>query len=412
MESAISSRNERQKLEFKKNYPIFRYLGGNLISFFGDQIYLVALPLIVLAITGSPLSMGIFAALERLPNILIPLTGPLADRLNRKAVLLVCDFCRGLIVAGIGILFTLEHLEMWHLYASAVVLGILTQLYSTTQFASIPTLVQKKDLHTINSLQSIIFNTGVLVGPTLGGLIISLFHPGYALILNSFSFFLAFCAVATITIPYEKPLKAEDKILTSFFSDLKVGFEFVFKTKILNYTNIVLMISTFGTTLFLTVLIFHLKSTVQLGEIKIGILLSIGGIGAIVGSLLTNIIKKYVSYLKIVFFSLLMGGLSIILFGAATSYLLLIIANAIGTMSVALINPCIRTIRQTNTPGHLLGRVQATSRFITWTLLPASALLAGWLSILVGTSSVIIIGGVICSLSAFILLCLIKFSHH
>ncbi|ARI75330.1 MFS transporter [Halobacillus mangrovi] len=88
--------------EFKKNSQVFRFIGGNLVSFFGDQIYMIALPLIVLAITESPLSMGIVAALERLPVLIQPIAGVIADRFNRKSLLLVCDLLRGLIIGGNG----------------------------------------------------------------------------------------------------------------------------------------------------------------------------------------------------------------------------------------------------------------------------------------------------------------------
>ncbi|WBX79929.1 MFS transporter [Virgibacillus salarius] len=149
--------------EFRKNYPVFRFIGGNLISFFGDQIYLIALPLIVLALTGSPLSMGIVAALERLPILIQPFTGVLADNFNRKKILLVCDLGRFLMIGILGLLYIMDNLLIWEVYVAAFIVGVLTQVYNTSQFASVPRLVQKKDLQLVNSINTGIFQTAVFI---------------------------------------------------------------------------------------------------------------------------------------------------------------------------------------------------------------------------------------------------------
>ncbi|ASN07247.1 MFS transporter [Virgibacillus necropolis] len=387
--------------QLSKNYPVFRFMGGNLISFFGDQIYLIAIPLIVLAITGSPFSMGAVAALERLPILLQPIIGILSDRLNRKRLLLICDFGRGLIVGLIGILFILDQLAMWHMYSGALIIGILSQIYNTSQFASVPNMVRRNDLHAVNSINTGIFNTAVLVAPGLGGLLISFYNPGYALLINSISFFIAFFTVLSITI---KVTDTKSRGKRTFIEDIKEGFDFVVKTKPILFTNLAMLASIFGTTLFLTMMIFYLKDAIQLTTTQIGWLLSIGGIGAIFGSLATNFLKGKFSYRRILFFASFAGGLSIILFGLSNTYVSLILFNLMGTVAVSLMNPCIVTIRQTLTPDYLLGRVQATSRFMTWILLPIAALLAGVMAERVGTDTTILIGGAISTVASVVYL--------
>lgn len=384
-----------------KNYPVFRFMGGNLISFFGDQIYLIAIPLIVLAITGSPLSMGIVAALERLPILLQPITGILSDRLDRKRLLLICDFGRCLIVGSMGAFFILNRLEMWHLYSGALLIGLLSQIYNTSQFATIPNMVRRNDLHAVNSINTGIFNTAVLVAPGLGALLISLYNPGYALLVNSLSFLIAFFAILSIDIKVPAPSK---QVKRTFIEDIKEGFQFVIKTKPIFVTNLAMLASVFGTTLFLTMLIFYLKDTIELTTTQIGWLLSIGGIGAICGALFTNLLRKKFSYRRILFLASIAGGTSIVLFSLTNSYILLIILNAMGTVSVSMKSPCIVTIRQTLTPDHLLGRVQATSRFMTWILMPAAAFLAGVMASQIGTDTTIFIGGAITTIASFIYL--------
>ncbi|RKL67316.1 MFS transporter [Salipaludibacillus neizhouensis] len=396
-EPAIKSR-DNEVPEFKKNYSVFRFIGGNLISFCGDQIYLIAFPLMVLAITGSPLIMGIVAALERLPVLFQPVTGILADRYNRKHLLLFCDFARCIIVGLIGVLFILDALEIWVLYSGAFIVGTLSQIYNTSQFASIPKLVRNSDLQVVNSINTGFFNTAVLVAPGIGGFIISLYNPGYALLINSFSFFIAFLAILSINLHTEINVEKKKR---SFWIDIKEGFHFVIQTKPILFTNLAMLASVFGTTLFLTMLVFHLTDTMHLSAEQTGLLLSIGGIGAIGGALATNFLRKKYSYRRILFGASFIGGLSIVFFGLANTYFLLIISNAIGTLAASMMNPCIVTIRQTLTPDQLLGRVQATSRFMTWILMPVAALLAGVLSNQFGTNFTIVLGGIISTAASF-----------
>ncbi|MGD6966948.1 MFS transporter [Rossellomorea vietnamensis] len=390
---------EVEKPPFKKNYQVFRFIGGNLVSFFGDHIYMIALPLIVLAITGSPLSMGIVAALERLPILLQPLAGVMADKLNRKSLLLFCDLGRFIITGILGFLYLLGNLNIWAIYLAALMMGIMTQLYNTSQFASVPKLVRKKDLQLVNSINTGIFQTAVFIAPGLGGILISIFNPGVGLLINSLSFAIGFAVVISLDITHEKWEKG-----SGWLAEVKEGFVFVMKEKPILYTNLAMLFSVFGTTLFITMLVVHLKLSAGFSSAEIGFLLSIGGAAAIAGALVTNLIKKAFTYRTILFAGGTIGGASIIGFGLGDSFVLLAVMNAIGTISAAIMSTCIVTIRQILSPEQLLGRVGATSRFMTWLLMPLAALTAGVIAETFGTGHAIVLGGLIAALSSFIYL--------
>ncbi|MGD6815651.1 MFS transporter [Metabacillus sp. 113a] len=373
----------------KKNKEIHKLLSSNFISFFGDQIYLIAVPLMVLSLSGSAIMMGLAAAAERLPVLMQPAAGVLADRMDRRKLLLICDFGRFVLTGLLGILFLAEALPLWVLFCGAFSIGVFSQVYQTAQFAYVPNLVNEEDLAAVNSINSAILNTSVLMAPAAGGLVISLYSPGAGLIINSLSFLAAFAAVAGISVPAAGVAKRSQ----SFWKDANEGFHFVLKTKPLFYTNLALLLSVFGTTLFLTILIFHLKDTIRLSVFEIGILLSFSGAGAIGGSLMAGYFNKRASYRKLLFFSSFTGGISIVLFGFTGTFWLLVLLNSAGTAAASIMNPCIATLRQNVTPDHLMGRVQATSRLMTWSLMPGAAFLAGLIAEGLGTSAVIIIGG-------------------
>ncbi|PUA35449.1 MFS transporter [Paenibacillus elgii] len=370
----------------------FRFVGSSFISYCGDQIQLIAIPLLVLAITGSPVSMGIVTALERLPVLLQSLTGIWSDRLNRKTLLLLCDLGRGVITGLLGLLFIMDSLEMWHVYIGAFAAGVLGQLYTTAQIASVPNLVRKSDLQTVNAVNSGFANLAVLAAPGLGGMVIGLYNPGYAVLVNSATFFISLLTV--LSLPIRKTAAGTHKA-NGMYADLKEGFQFVVRTKPILFTNLAMLVSVFGTTLFLTMMVFHLKETIQLPVGRIGWLLSAGGLGAVGGALVTAVLRKRFSYRTILFAASCLGGLSVVVFSQSQTYAVLLLSNAVGTIAASAINPCIVTIRQTLTPDRLLGRIQATSRFMTWTLMPVAAFLAGVLAEQLGTHGTILLGGLL-----------------
>ncbi|MBP2004968.1 MFS transporter [Halobacillus andaensis] len=397
---AIEHKEQRQP-EWKRNYPAFRLIGGNVVSFVGDQIYLLALPLIVLVLTDSALAMGVVAFLERLPILLQPMLGVLADRLNRKRILLVCDASRGLIVGVIALLFMVDQLTVWHIYSAAFMMGLLSQLYNTSQFAVLPYFVRENDLEKANAVNTGLFQTAIFLGPGLGGIVVSLYHPGYALMINSFSFLAAWLAVKSLPMPQ---VESEERRTWKVWGDIKEGFRHVYQMKPILFTNVAMMFSIFGTTLFLTMMVFHLKGSIGLSASAIGWLLSVGGAAAIGGAFLTPFLKRRWSYQQILFTASFIGGLSLIGFSYMSSFLGLMVMNAVGTFAASVQSPCIITIRQKLTPARLLGRVQATSRFISWVSMPAAALLAGVISEWSSTSVTIFIGGTVTTLASIVYL--------
>ncbi|MFD1019861.1 MFS transporter [Thalassobacillus hwangdonensis] len=394
------SQAHEENPSFKVNYPVFRLMGGNFVSFFGDQIYLIAIPLIVLALTGSPFIMGVVAALERLPILLQPFLGIVADRFDRRKVLMVCDALRGTVVLILGVTYLTGNLPITYLLIGAFVIGLLSQLYNTAQFAILPRLVRPSDLQLANSINSGIFQTSVFIAPGLGGILIAAYDPGYALVINGISFFAALLAVSSIKLSPPEEKQAS----TGWMLQIKEGFRFVIQTRPILFTNLSMFLSIFGTTILLTLMVFHLKDTIGLTAGQIGFLLSIGGLGAVGGALASGFFRKRFSYGNILFTAALIGGGSIILFAYVQSFVLLVVANAIGTVCASIQSPCIVTLRQLLTPDRLLGRVQATSRFMTWMLMPVGAFSAGVLAEYIGTSMTIAIGGMVTLIAGFLYL--------
>lgn len=381
-----------------KNRSFYWLMGGNLASFAGAQIYLIALPLVVLSLTGSAVAMGTIAAVGQATVRFMPVIGPFIDRYHRRTLLLLSDFIRALILLLLSVLYMIDMLHFITLIMASIVIGLCTQIYNTAQFAVIPSIVKKEDLPLANTVESSLYHTTILIGPTLGGLLIAFVHPGIGLIANSIGFFLAFLTLFFIRVP--PPTKQPST--RGFFQDVREGFHFIYTEKLLLLTNIASALISFGVTFSLTLLVFHLQSTVGLTPLEIGWILSFGGAAAIAGSFLSISLRRIASQRTILFLGYFGGGASLVWLGIADSFVPLLIANAIGTFCAASFNPVVKTIRQKLTPSHMLGRVQASSRFITMALLPLAAFIAGVLGDALDTHRTIAIGGMIATCSILI----------
>jgi predicted MFS family arabinose efflux permease len=165
-----------------------------------------------------------------------------------------------------------------------------------------------------------------------------------------------------------------------------------------------MLFSVFGTTLFLTMLVVHLTMTLEYSPAEIGWVLSAGGGGAVIGSFVSMKVRKWLSLQATLFAFGSVGGLSIIVFSYSEGIWLVALLNAVGAFCASVQSPCIITMRQQRSPHHLLGRVQATCRFMTWLLMPVAAVLSGILAEWVGTNETICVGGGIATVAAFIYL--------
>jgi len=162
-------------LAFFRAYPSYtRYWIANTIGRFGDGIDSLAVMWIMLELTGSTLLMGTVMLCNMLPNILLgPFAGVLADRFNRKKLMIISDVARGLLVAVFAILFMTDHLAVWMLFVITALTSIFETVQHPARAAVRPSLVRTEDLITSNSMHSFSENAGQLIGMACSGVTIA-----------------------------------------------------------------------------------------------------------------------------------------------------------------------------------------------------------------------------------------------
>ncbi|WP_051264674.1 MFS transporter [Nakamurella lactea] len=180
-----------------RNFRIF--LSGQLISNVGGWAQRIAQDWLVLTLTKSPTAVGVIVALQLLPSILFgPVGGLVADRFPKRTVLVCTQIVMGSCAGVLAVLTLTGTVEVWHIFAVAVVLGIAIAIDNPTRQAFVNEMVGPRLLRNAISLNSAAFQLGALVGPAVAGALISTIGIGAAFALNAMSFTVVLVALLRI----------------------------------------------------------------------------------------------------------------------------------------------------------------------------------------------------------------------
>ena len=163
----------------RDNRDFLVVLFGQGISSFGDAITVTALPLLVLALTGSGLAMGVVGVLTTLPDLILGLpAGAYADRWSRRTMMFVADLGRCVLTAMIPVSVALGGPTLVVILAVTFPLNSLRVLWLAAYTAAVPGLVGRAEVPRANAIFEAVFNVGWIVGPALAGLLAATIGPG------------------------------------------------------------------------------------------------------------------------------------------------------------------------------------------------------------------------------------------
>lgn len=162
---------------------------GNTISWTGDQFYLVALPWLVLSLTGSSIVLGTIEMLAAIPRaVLMLLGGAASDRISPRRILMLTAFARTLLVAAVAVLLFLKKLHIGELYFLALGFGVADAFSYPAGSAFLPSIVEPEQLPAANSVSQSTLQITTLATPGPAGLFIRAFGSAWAFLLDSMSF--------------------------------------------------------------------------------------------------------------------------------------------------------------------------------------------------------------------------------
>ncbi len=363
-------------------------LAGQAVSAFGDAISLTVLPLLVVALTGSGVAMGVVGVLQLLPDLLLGLpAGALADRWDRRRMIIVADVGRALLTALVPLSVLLGWPTMGVILLVTFPVNALRVLFLAAWTAAIPSVVDGGQVGRASGYAEAIFSASFVIGPAIAGALVAVLGPGPTLALDACSFLVSAGSLMLIRRPLRADRTGEDSHLVA---DIREGVSFIVGQPVLRVIIPFWTIISVTTAPVAPVVIFFLTIDRAEGPGVVGLVLSAYGAGSLIGALIaTRFSRARLGRMMLVanvgsavaFLAFAVSGQPVLQAGFAV---------AAGVASALVFVPYI-TLRSTIPPNHLLGRVGSSARTISVGLAPIGTLTAGVLLDAVGGQVTLVI---------------------
>src|SRR5215203_2731473 len=369
-----------------KNARFLRLWIGQGTSFVGDAVSMVALVVLVVHITGSASAVGGALVARLLPTTASPLAGVLADRVDRRIVLVASDLARAVLV--LGLVFARD---LTAIYVLVFLMGLARTVFNPTVRAAFPSVVGGGDLTRANALIAGTFSTSIMVGPALGGLLVASIGVDAAFLADAVTYLISAILLSTVPLPHPRRESEEEE---GFVRDLRSGFGYLLGARV----PLAIVIGAFLTILTINATVpaevFLAKETFGAGDAGYGLLVSLWGSGMVLGSAMMAVLGNRINLVLFYFLSIFVGASALVGPGLAPAFILALGALTVEGAATGIDNVATDTILQKRVPGAFLGRVFSI-RFLAYSAGEALAYpLGGLLVDTVGPRSTYILAGI------------------
>ena len=355
-----------------------RLLSATALSNVGDGIRAAAFPLLAASLTSSPVLVSGIAVAGLLPGLMFGLVaGVVADRVNRRALVLGMDIVRAVLLIGLVAVIATGQATIWAVYVVAFVSGLASVLRDTTAGTLLPSIVAKDQLDRANGRMVTAEIAGnEFVGPPLGGY---LFGVAMALPFAVNGGTLAIAAALMASIPAMvgpiAPMGAVRR--QSWITDLRAGFGWLRRQRELLAVQLTSVALAMTDSAWFTLLVLYLRDVLGLPGFWFGIMLAIGAVGGLTGGLLAPRIVRAVGMRSTITASLLIAAAGQLALGVTGEPVVTAIVLATSSLVFAVWNVAARTLIQRRTPPEMLGRISSINSTVIITASILGALLGG-----------------------------------
>ncbi|MDP9371955.1 MAG: MFS transporter [Chloroflexota bacterium] len=378
----------------------WKFFTGQALSALGTSFTQFALPLLVYELTRSPTTLAVSFASGVLPYLLFGLVGGAwADRADRKRLMIRTDLLRAAVLASVPILYHLDALPLWWIYAAGFVTTTLGILFESAEFAAIPSLVSGDDLVEANGRISASFTAATLLGPPLAGLLAGLMPVANVLGLDALSFVVSALSLALVRASFN-PRDAEGRERRSLRTDVVEGLAYVWRHPVLRNISIMMALVNFVAVVVVVQLVLFAKERLGATDFQYGLLVSAGSGGVIVLSLAAGPLRRRLPFGVVALGALALSGTLTVAFALAPGYWVALPLWAAIPGLATLFNINTASLRQAIVPNHLLGRIISVARVAAASATPLGALLGGWLVARAGVTFTYVLSGALTVLIA------------
>ncbi|MEV0265628.1 MFS transporter [Streptomyces sp. NPDC050617] len=359
----------------------FRHLlSGAAASQVGAQVTLVALPLVaVLELDAPAFQVALLTAAETAAFLLVGLpAGAWVDRMRKLPVLIRADVVRAVAMASIPAAAVTGFLTMAQLYAVALITGVATVFFDVSHQSYLPQLLPKERLVAGNGALETVRSSAQVAGPGLGGGLVQLLGAHLAIVADAIGY--AVSALFLLAIRHKEPAPRAEGADTSLRAEIGEGLGFVLRQPLLRVIVMTTGLGNFFSALLLSVQTVFLVRVLDLPPAAIGLMLSSSAVGGLAGALCAGRLARGLGQARIIWLSALVSGPFALLWplaGHGAAAALFAVGSAVVFFGAVVYNVAQVSFRQLLCPPRLLGRMNATMRFLVWGTMPLGALAGG-----------------------------------
>ncbi len=372
------------------NYKL--WFQGQIVSLFGTWMQITAQGFLIYELTHSAAYLGFVGFVSGVPMWILTLYGGvIADRVQRRTLLIVTQCVMMMLAFALGAITFLGIVQPWHILVLSFLLGIANAFDAPARQAFVSEMVSREDLTNAIALNATMFNTAVAAGPAVAGITYAAFGPGWCFTINGLSFVAVIVALWMMEI--ETPLQRSYH--GSVMRELKEGLRHVVTQRVIAVLFVVIAVY--------QLLVFSMSTVIPAWSVSIldgdaltnGYLLSSRGAGSLAGALVIASLGNFRYRGKLLSFGAFISAILLVLFGVfrwMPASLILLAGIGVGTIFVMnLANAVI----QTKTPERLRGRVMGAYTWIFFGFMPLGALWTGAMSDEIGLAQTTIMNGLL-----------------
>ncbi|MBL3822511.1 MULTISPECIES: MFS transporter [Bacillus cereus group] len=364
-------------------------VSGQIITILGSTLLRFALSLYVLDLTGrADIFAGLYA-ITSIPFLLAPLGGAIADRFNRRNVMVIFDFINAAIVLSFIVLLFTGSVSILLIGTIMFLLAIVNAMYAPVVMASIPQLVPEKKLEQANGIVNGVQALSNIVAPVLGGILYGIIGLKMLLIISCLAFFLSAILEMFITIPFIKRVQ-ESHIIPTIVKDMKEGFIYVLKQPfILKAMLLAALLNLILTPLFIVGGPIILRVTMQISDTMYGIGMGLIDFATILGALSIGFFAKKLQMKTLYYWMLIIAllvipvALSVTPFilnlGHYPPFILFILSSILIAMIMTIVSIYVITVVQKKTPNENLGKIMAIITAVSQCMAPIGQVVYGFM---------------------------------
>jgi hypothetical protein len=359
------------------------------VSQLGNALYYVALPFQIIALGGSARELGTgFAIFATAQLLVILFGGVLVDRLPRRQVILASDLASGIVVGVIALLGLTGRLEIPHLYVASAFFGVALAFYAPAIQAIMPELVPRDVLVAGNSLRGIAGQGARILGPLVGGVVVTSAGPSLAFGIDASTFLFSF-----VVFLLSSPPRREPPAGGSLLAQMREGLAFTMSKPWIWLTIVGFAITNGFAFASFTVALPLLVTKVLMGNAAtFGLIGAASGVGELTAGLMVGNLRVRRTGLAMYGFSVI-GALALVLYGA-TALLPVVLVGAAGFgMSIVGFNTLWESALQKHVPLDLIGRVTSVDMFGSFLVGPVAPVMAALAIPVIGPGAIFIVAG-------------------